>query len=419
MSSHVVQSGDTLSGLSVRYYGVATEWKKIANANPQLTARGRAADGSPLLFVGDILIIPEANGAALRNDGTISDEGFVLVIADKKIDTFTGYTLRISCDSLDVFSFSTYWDEDFDDLYENFVPFSYKKCAVYFKDKIVFQGVLMDSTPVITADDRSVTVQGYPLCGVLNDCCYPAIDESVNFYDLNLKQIAEKMCEPFNIDCVFADDPGEAFEEVEYSIGSTVFSFIKTLAEQRNFVFTNDSEGRLLFWKIPEYEVSSIYKEGDLNFIACTPNFKQQGMFSHLTGFSKGDVIEDPSSFTFENKFLTKKGVFRPTSFVCEDAITSDEVEKAVISKAGQMFLNACTYTLIVYGCTDNHGRLFNKGMCVSVYAPSGMIYRETKFQVKDLEIKKSDSEGLITTLTLVLPDSFVANLPDKLPWEK
>ena len=36
---HVVEPGDTLSGLSLRYYGTGADWSRIVNANPGLTTR--------------------------------------------------------------------------------------------------------------------------------------------------------------------------------------------------------------------------------------------------------------------------------------------------------------------------------------------------------------------------------------------
>ena len=78
-------------------------------------------------------------------------------------------------------------------------------------------------------------------------------------------------------------------------------------------------------------------------------------------------------------------------SFVCED-VDKNGLESAVKAKAGQMYVNCCSYELTVYGCTDKDGDIFTKGMSISVYAPSAMIYRETKFQVKELEIKRIPS---------------------------
>jgi LysM repeat protein len=57
--AYVVKKGDTLSGISVKYLGSSGKWTRIANTNPQLAERKRIYDGSPVIFPGDTLIIPE------------------------------------------------------------------------------------------------------------------------------------------------------------------------------------------------------------------------------------------------------------------------------------------------------------------------------------------------------------------------
>ena len=56
--SYTVSKGDTLGAISTRHYGLAGKWTLIKNANPQLLKRKTAIDGSPLIYPGDILIIP-------------------------------------------------------------------------------------------------------------------------------------------------------------------------------------------------------------------------------------------------------------------------------------------------------------------------------------------------------------------------
>ena len=56
---HTVTSGDLLWKISVKYYGVPGKWPDIAKANPQLKGRKTASDGSPIIKVGDVLIIPD------------------------------------------------------------------------------------------------------------------------------------------------------------------------------------------------------------------------------------------------------------------------------------------------------------------------------------------------------------------------
>ena len=56
--SYTVQPGDTLSKIGVKTLGDSSRWPDIVKANPQLSSRKTASDGSPIIFTGDVLIIP-------------------------------------------------------------------------------------------------------------------------------------------------------------------------------------------------------------------------------------------------------------------------------------------------------------------------------------------------------------------------
>lgn len=427
--TYKVVSGDTLVKISTKQYGTYTKWRQILSANPQLAGRKKSYDGVPILNIGDVLIIPSESDAPktvvekpiLVSDSIkiedCSEDDFSVFIEGKLFTGFTGYTIKLSVDTLDAFSFSCSWEEK-KEVRDAFVPFTFKECAVYFKRKLVFLGRLLTSAPEVSPDSRTINIQGYPLCGTLNDCCIPVTKYPPSYNGMTLKQIAEDICQPFGVGVEFSEDSGNPIDKVEYEIGTKILDFLKKLSEQRNFIFTNSPNGGLFFWKVSEESTLAVFNEGELPFISCKVSFKQQEMYSHLTGFSKTDKKNAAAQYTYENQFLIKKGVFRPFSFICED-VKPNELEKAVKAKAGQMFVNCCSYTLTVYGCTDRDGDIFHKGMSVSVYAPSALIYRPTKFQVSEIEIKKSDSEGVQTTFSLILPDSINGTIPSVLPWEE
>lgn len=429
--AYTVVPGDTLSKISVKQYGTSQKWNDIISANPQLSNRKKSYDGVPLIYPGDVLIIPvETDVPAAVTNSTpelisksidpkdAAEDDFSIFVDGNLYGGFTGYTVKMSMDSLDVFSFSAPWDDTSSKIHKVFKPFTFKECAVYFNRKLLFMGRLLASAPEVTPDSKTINLQGYPLCGTLNDCDIPVSKYPPSYSGMTLQQIAEDVCQPFGVKVNFSEDSGAPIDKVEYTIGTKILDFLKKLSEQRNFVFTNDANGDLFFWKVPEESTRVTFKEGELPFISCKVNFKQQEMYSHLTGFSKTDKKNNAAQFTYENSFLTKNGVFRPMSFVCED-VDKNGLENAVRAKAGQMFVNCCSYELTVYGCTDKDGDIFTKGMSVSVYSPSAMIYRETKFQVKELEIKRSDTEGVQTTFHLMLPDSINGSVPDVLPWDE
>lgn len=421
---HTVVSGDTFVKLSTRYYGTFQKWNQIVNANPQLQGRKTNRDGSPVIYPGDVLIIPQDvinDLSVTKQDPKFLDElspDDISIMIDGNLYTgFTGYTLQLSLDGLDAFSFSAVYDGTDKVLNKIFTPFAFKQVGVYFNRKLVFSGTLLTPTPEVTPDSKTITIQGYPICGVLNDCNIPVSKYPPSYSGMTLSDIASDICEPFNIKVNFDAPAGEAFEKVEVEPTDKILDLLKKLAEQRNLLFTNDSKGMLKFYKVKSESVSATFKEGELPFISCKPNFKSQEMFSHITGFTKTDKEDDSSQFTYENDFLIKKGVFRPVSYVISDA-TSGNLEECVKVKAGQMMANCVSYELTVVGCTDSKGELFHKGMCIALTAPGAEIYKETKLQVRTLNIKRSDTEGVQTTMELVLPESFTGSIPKVMPWD-
>lgn len=423
--SHTVRSGDTLAAIASKYLGSASAWTQVRDANPILANRKKASDGSPLIFPGDILIIPEnisVPASVVSNVPFVLDDGaeqdISILINGKLYTGFTGYRLQFNTDSLDAFSFSAPWDDDDKTLHEAFKPFKFSRCSVYYDRSLVFAGILLTSAPEVSPDSKTITIQGYPTCGVLNDSCLPSTKFPPSYNGMTLKQIADDCCGPFGITTEFSHPSGSAFESVEYEAGKKIFEFLKTLAEQRGFIFTNTSAGMLKFWKPAIETVTATFKEGESPLISCKPSFSAQGMYSHITGYTKTDVDTDSTSYTYENKYLIKSGVLRPLTFVSSDADASS-LEAEVLAKAGSMYANCVSYQITVKGHKDRFGNLYRKNMSVSVYAPGAMIYRETKFQVDKVELVRSDSEGNQAVLSLILPGSREGKLPEVLPWEE
>ena len=86
---------------------------------------------------------------------------------------------------------------------------------------------------------------------------------------------------------------------------------------------------------------------------------------------------------------------------------------------AGRMFASAVKYTLTVAGHRDKNGKLYRKNMMVSVLAPDAEIYKETKLQVDEVQLKRSESEGEQTVFSLVIPGSRTGELSGGFAWEE
>lgn len=424
--THKVIAGDTLNKIAVRYYGDAAKWTDIVKSNPQLAGRKSVYDGSPVIYPGDVLIIPDdsvqaATKTAVKETVVLDDNAprdLGLKGLGKFITGFTGFTLVRSVFGNDGFSFSSTWNENSEQTRNAFRPFSYPTFDVYFDDDLVFTGKALPPTPSVQPASQTINVQGYPLCGVLVDSCLPPSLFPAEYSGLDLKQIAETVCEPFGIGVVVQGSVGAAFEKVEVGLEDKVWDFLSKLAEQRNMFLTNTVEGDLLIYSPKVEAVSATFKQGEVPFISCAPEFDGQSMYSHITGYTKTTNTADSQKYTYENKLLINKGVLRCYSKQIDDAVEGT-LEESVKALAGKMFAKCVKYKLTVSGHRDKNGRLYRENMAVSVKAPGAEIYRETKLLADEVTLTRDDRGGEQTTFTLVLPESRTGTLPEVFPWEE
>jgi phage protein D len=99
---HTVTSGDTLGSISTVYLGTFSRWHEIVEANPQLAGRRTAVDGSPLIYVGDVLTIPEkVPTPAEQFDNAVSGAILRAVICVENWD-FEGDNRELDCGSFEI-----------------------------------------------------------------------------------------------------------------------------------------------------------------------------------------------------------------------------------------------------------------------------------------------------------------------------
>ena len=424
--SYTVKSGDTLNRISVKYYGSPQKWTDIVKANPQLAGRKTVYDGSPIIYPGDVLIIPEETAQSFVaepiKETVVLDENaprdFSIVVNGKKFTGFTGCTLVRSVFGVDGFSFSSVWNSETKALRDAFRPFVYAPCDVYFSTDLVFKGRILTPAASIQPEAQTLNIQGYPLCGVLVDSTLPPSLYPAEYSGLNLKQIAETVCAPFGISVTVKGDVGAVFDKVEVELTDKVWDFLAKLAEQRNLFLTNTPDGNLLIYRPETEAVSANFIQGDVPFVSCTPEFDAQKMCSHVTGYTKTTKDAASVKYTYENKLLIKNGILRCHAEVVNDA-TEGTIEQSVKSIAGKMFASCVKYRLTVSGYRDKNGKLYKENIAVSVKAPGAEIYKETKLLADEVVLKRDDSNGMTAEFSLVLPGSRDGSLPEEYPWEE
>jgi prophage tail gpP-like protein len=423
--AHNVQQGETLGAIAVRYLGSSAKWTKITGVNPQLANRKKAADGSPFIYPGDTLVIPmdqtETRPASAQTKTPIvlsdKEQDVSIVISGEKFTGFTAYNLNLSYDSFDTFSFSAPYDPSIKELRDVITPFAFNSCEVYYNDVLAFKGTLLTPDPELSDTSSEITLQGYPICGVINDCMVPPTKYPLQCYGITMKGIADAACEPYSIPVIFDGEVGPEFTEVSIEPTDKILDFLSRLAKQRNLLITNNEKGQLVFFNPKPGKAAVSFVEGRSPLISIKPKFKAQDFYSHITGFGKTDAEYPSMSYTFENKYLINKGIMRHHSLTIEDSETISDLENSVKAHAGRMFADCVSFELLCENHVNENNEVFYKGMGVCVFAPSAMIAKETTFIARDVKLSRT-VEGKTATLNLVLPGSYTGEIPEALPWE-
>ena len=425
---HTVVSGDRLTRLSAKFYGTENKASLIVEANPQLAGRKISAENLPTINPGDKLIIPDEaenvvnipQKSIVPDTIEVDDDSQVTILVDgKQFAFFSSYTITEIIDSLDSFEFGGPFDDTIQVYRDAFRPLSYNPCAVYYGPDLVFNGIMIAPASESNVDSKTLSVVGYPRCGVLNDCPMPITKYPVEFLNQNLQSISKTMAQPFGIPVEFQADPGNIFEKVAPEPEQNVLNFLSPLAQQRGILLTNNPQGGLLFWtaNIDGIPVASI-REGELPYLSCKPAFGPQNYYSHITGLSPTEDEKPAESFTVANPFLVNRGVIRPFTYTVEDGKDTD-LQASVTAKAARMFANSGSYELRVQGHRDQNGNKWKKNTLISVLAPGGMIYRETIFIIRSPRLTRDSESGDTTVMNLVLPEAYSSEIPEVVPWEE
>lgn len=397
-----------------------------------------------------------------------------MLINGKKFVFWTNVNITRAIDQVDSVEFGAPFDHTAPGFKETFAPFSYNPIQITIDDAPLFTGTMIDVSPTI-GDSRTISINGYATAGVLGDCTAPVSALPLEFNKLTLKDIAERVAGFFSVAVEFKGDPGAAFDRVACDPDRKVLEFLAELAKQRGFVISSNVSGGLLFWKSEGGEVVARLKEGVSPLTQITPDFKPQDYYSELTGLAAEEVDRAGSKTTLKTrarmtpeekkrrrdarkglegaardavnakfaaedaakreatKAANKKNkpakkyskfsveadeaeVFRPLIFKITD-VDGGDAETATKAKLARMLGNMATYTVALDTWRDANGKIWAPNTRIQIEAPDAMIYGPYIFEVKSVQLNRTDSSET-ATLTLALPGSFSGEPPEVYPWE-
>jgi len=409
MSTYIAKEGDTFERIARIKYGDDQKAYIIRNANPSI---------SGLSDVFGTGVIPEGATIQVPNIRTITpselskDKNAVgIKIDDVFFSSWSTFSLRSTIDQLQTFMFTAPFEPTKDNFKKIFQPFSFKESFVSIGDEIVLTGTTVSIEPELTNDSNIVNVSGYSLPGVLNDCTPPVSSYPLQFRDMTLKEIAEKLCQPFGITVTFEDDFGPAFKSTLTEPSKKILTYLASLANDRDLIVTSGPLGDLVFKKLKLDTAEYSINQDDQSVLSISSSFRPQDVYSHITGVKPSVIGGTGIPYTVENK---RVDVFRPFTYETTGNVKKADLPSKVEDKARRMYLNAVSFSVKLRGWRTHDGQLWKAGTIVEFEAPRVMVYESTKLVIRSVTLRRSAEEGDTTVLELAYPD-----IPEKFPWEE
>lgn len=401
--THIVQPGDTLDLLSSRYYGEPSQSGRILSANPGTT--GTLVPGSTLLIPTDATAqtATESEGLSIRINGE-PFKYFEAVAITRRIDAVDTFTFRAP-------------QADTPEFRRSFTPLSYADIDISDGRDRLLRGTMVDVVPKLSTDTSSVEVSGYSTPGVLGDCMLPESAWPLELRGLVLKEIANKLCQPFSISVKSETDTGAKFPRVKLKRDNRILQFISTLAKQRQLLVRSNPDGELVLAGPPRVSTPvARLKQDESPVISIEPQFAPAQYYSHVTGVRTTRRGRVGSKHTVQNPLATSEGVIRPLVHTISDT-DKGELPKATDAALGRMIANCVTYTTKVVGWRDPAGQLWEPGATIELEAPRVFVYSPYKFQVRSVQFDDGPDQVKTATLLLMLPGAFDGTPPAMLPW--
>jgi len=341
-------------------------------------------------------------------------------IRNRRVELFSRIALNLRYDSIaSAFSFSGYFDPNNTEHKELYCIGHYHICTLEHNGELLFTGNILSEGFSDQNVRELVSIGGYSLPGVLEDCNIPTSLYPLQSDGLSLREIAQKLIKPFGIsmvvDSAVSKEMDEIFDETTAEASSTIKDYITSLASQKNIVVSHNAKGNLVFTRArtngPSIITFDTQDENSIPFTKMGFSFNGQGMHSHITVLKEPDTDGgNEGEYTIRNPYVINS-VYRP-KVIIQNSGTDIDTEKAA-----RMALASELKNLRLVITTDRweiNGKCIKPNSVISVRNPKIYLYKKSTWFIEEISLE-GDNKSMVATLTCCLPEVYNDRTPEYL----
>lgn len=321
----------------------------------------------------------------------------ILIVNNTEFRGLNKYTITQSYNSI-ASSFSIDLDKQILDY-----VLSYPKCELYSESgDLLLTGIVFIPAINITSVPQPITITGYSLPGVLEDCTIPISIYPLQFDNLSLFDITEKLLKPFGLgyDIVgdVTADLNKKYDKTSADPSSSIKQYLNDLASQRNIYLSNNEFGELVYTRYDsnKFLPTAFYEEGLPGLKQITLNIASQALHSDITIIRQATKKNpDAAQATISNPYVD---TFRPTVIINNSGDIFD-VDKAA-RNALSTELSNIKFNLKVT-------KYAKPGTTIELKAPSINLNKSTELFVEQTVINGTTQDTDLYELTCVLTDVY------------
>ena len=351
-----------------------------------------------------------------------------LQIAGQDFTGWIGVTIKIAVDqAADSFSVTAPFDPTLQQVLDAFRPFGYQIVRLFLGDDLIITGRIDSVSAGVSGRDRTITVQGRALTGILVDC---SIDGPLEYSGLRLADIALKICRPLYADfpsllpdaCVRWDNNTDPIDPARARYGQRGYDFLISLAAPHNLLLHSAPTGDLVItWAtwFPDRSPVAALVEGEGNLLSVSASFDGEARYSIYkiaTQFAGAEDIKGEATDT-------AVPIFRPL-LQAESEVDSNPSFTAT-RKRTEAIARSFGVSATLSGWRDPNGDLWAKREIgrrivpptVTLRAPGAMLPTEAKYTAVGITLRIDESDGKVADLRLVQSELYGGSVPEVTPW--